>query len=212
MDLQPVQNFLGNNQSTLNWMISAFSLGFALISLFVSWQVSKTSRINSNSWETYRTYFSPELREARRVARQVEKDSRGNGVQNEADYRRFFRLDEPLEGPDVATLKQLRSDEQHIHYLLNFYHQIGIMLKRGLLDEDFTMFLLGGGLGDRWPVIGRVPCLYNDFPYQGVYEMYHRFNKWKKSRLPRLINKRAQSEREHAFAETFKTQDGVPQG
>ena len=204
MDLQPVQNFLGNNSSALNWTISAFSLVFALISLFVSWQVSKTTRINANSWETYRTYFSPELREARRVVRQVEKDSRWKDVKVEADYRLFFRLDEPLGGPDEATLQQLRSDEQHVHYLLNFYHQIGIMLQRGLLDEDFTMFLLGGGMNDRWAVVGRVPSLYKDFPYQGVYEMYRRFEKWKKSRLPRLINKRAQREREHAVNATFK--------
>ena len=60
------------------------------------------------------------------------------------------------------------------------------------------MLLLGGGLADRWDVLGRIPEFYDDRPYSGMYELYETYRKWKKNRLPGLISR---SERASAIEE-----------
>jgi hypothetical protein len=49
------------------------------------------------------------------------------------------------------------------------------------------MFLAGGGISDRWEVLGRIPLFFPDCPYSGMYYLYEAYEDWHMKRCPRPI-------------------------
>ena len=196
--------------SLLSLGISIVGVVLAIIALRMSTRESRTTRVNSNSWETYHMYNSAEIKDARRIAREVGQDPNWGAVRDYSSYRAYFRLDEPLGGPQDATLRDLRTREQDLHYLLGYYHQVGTLLGDGLMDENFTLLLLGGGLRDRWPVLGRIPLFYDDQPYSGIYALHERFLRWDKQVFPGLIHDglKARARAAHSFGITDASAGG----
>jgi hypothetical protein len=187
-------------------LLSAVFAGYAI---FVTVRSSRTGIVNSNSWSTYQMYNSEEIQRGRAVARAVEKDPAWGGVTTYARYKAYFKLDDP-EGPgEDDPTRILHTQEQSIHYLLNYYHQIGMLLQRKLLDRDFTMFLVGEGLADRWEVLGRVPDFYPNYPYNGVFVLYDAFRAWQRRRFPKLILKSGRERATKAAAYAEKAAHGA---
>ena len=218
MDIpQLAQNFLGAAAAQANWAVSLLSLALALISLVISWQVTRTERINNNSWETYRIYTVHDIERSRTVVRAVAKDPAWQNVKSLAAYTAYFHLDARVDDttapPHRQFIEQLHRNEQDLHNLLNVYHQVGLLLNRGLLDTEFTMRLLGAGLEDRWPVVGRVPSFYPDDPYQGMYMFYDRYNRWKAAQDRRKkwpILRPNQSNRQRAIQHALQPTAAAP--
>jgi hypothetical protein len=182
---------------------------FAGYAIFVTVRSSRTGIVNSNSWATYQMYNSDEIKRGRATARAVAKDPAWRGVTNYGQYQAYFKLDDP-EGPSEDNpTRFVHEQEQSLHYLLNYYHQIGMLLQRNLLDRDFTMFLVGEGLADRWDVLGRVPDFYPNYPYNGVFVLYDDFRRWQKHRFPRLILKSGRGRAAKAAAYAEKAAEGA---
>lgn len=178
--------------SLITLALSIFSLLVSSGALFVTWRAAYSDRINTNTWETYETYNSELVRNGRAAARTALKDVGAAGFADFATYRRYFHLDDPPESTDKISLTR-RQQEQHLHDLLAFYHQVGLLLQKGRLDKDFTLLLLGAGLHDRWKLLGRIPAFYaepddpkGDFPYGGVYVLYNAYCSWQGSRFVEL--------------------------
>jgi hypothetical protein len=71
---------------------------------------------------------------------------------------------------------------------LAFYHQVGLLLERKLLPEDFIMQLLGGGLEDRWKFLAPIPQFYpQQHSYTGMYQLHERYLKWKEHIPPESL-------------------------
>jgi hypothetical protein len=163
-------------------VIGAVSLVLSISAIVFTIYSSRRSLINQNSWQTYELYNSDELRRGRAVARALSTRPGWQSVRDYPSYRGFFHMDEP-EGPGPGDpIRAAHQEDQALHYLLNYYHQVGMLLQRGLLDRDFTMELVGEGLRDRWAEISRIPTFYGDTAYQGMFELYEAFKRWERSR------------------------------
>src|SRR5437588_10274682 len=119
--------------------VSLASIGVSTVALYVSTRDADRDRINANSWETYKSYNKGSIRRGRSVARRMLNDPKGKDFRAYVDWRAYFQLD----NPDAQTESQ--RDEQAVLDLATFYHQTGLLLTKQLLDEDFTMLLIGDG-------------------------------------------------------------------
>ena len=183
-----VADFFSNTAVGVGTLIaSAVSVIISIVALTKTLQDARTNRINANSWQTYTMYNSDEIKRARQVTRRVGRDEAWKAVHDLASYNAYFQLDAPTAVGSASEHGTLRDDEQHIHYLLAFYHQVGMLLHRQLLDRDFTMLLLGEGLDNRWNVLGIIPGFYPNSPYSGMFEFYLDYKDWEKARFPKLM-------------------------
>ena len=176
-------------------VLSAIAAAAALI---VSLRIARTGRKNTNTWAMYESYNSKAVRLGRKTARHIMRDH-PTGFTSQSDYYAYFdpsnlpsnyvmspRLDQ-MNAQDRAIMQQRR--EQSMHDLMAYYHQVGLLLKEGELDQDFTLLLLGGGLKDRWDVLEGLPPLWEehgDFPYGGMYALFTAYLHWRDHRFRKL--------------------------
>lgn len=178
MGAYDIIGILQTNGGLIGLVSLVLSVGAVLFSVYSS----RRSLINQNSWQTYELYNSDELRRGRAVARALGLRPGWESVRDYASYQTFFHIGQPEgAGPD-DRVRAAHQDDQALHYLLNYYHQVGMLLQRKLLDRDFTMELVGEGLRDRWDQISRIPTFYGNTAYQGMFELYDAFERWEKSR------------------------------
>jgi hypothetical protein len=167
--------------------LSVLSLIIAGMALYISWRTSRNDRINLNSWETYRAYNTEEVRHGRAIARQVLHDTDGRGYPTYDEYREHFY---PAPGVGIADQEAAarRREAQHLHDLLAFYHQVGLLFQKGELNKDFTLLLVGPGLHERWKFVKQFASYHeNDkspepYPYGGVYILYAAYRRWQRRR------------------------------
>jgi hypothetical protein len=160
----------------------------AIFALVSSWQTAHFDRVNTNTWSTYEFHNSPDVREGRMLARAIMRDTSNQGFRNIEEYKKYFQLD----GTQTKELP-----DQKLHDLAAFYHQTGILLSQNRLDRDFTFSMVGEGLHDRWPVIGKMPEFFsvkdentNQFvAYGGIYYLYNSYLKWRGHRRVSLEHK-----------------------
>jgi hypothetical protein len=97
------------------------------------------------SWNIYQAYDSPDLREGRRALNDI---SRTKPVPNDgAEYGAMY-ITRSYAGPDADAVNSRAADmsSSSIRRILRFYHQIGVLLDKELIDEDFVFPLIGDGL------------------------------------------------------------------
>lgn len=162
------------------------------IALVVSLRTAYTDRISSNSWEVYHAYHGKDVRRGRALALRIKRETTGEGLPTYAAYRAYFELDPDSELSEDAKVERQR-ERQYLHDLATFYHQTGLLLKKGHLDEDFTLLLVGPGLDDRWSIMQPLAGYYETeaqgnkaFPYGGMYLLHQRYLRWKRTRFVRL--------------------------
>src|SRR5258708_3530387 len=162
-------------------LVSLASICVSVVALYVSTRDADRDRINANSWETYKSYNEESIRRGRKITRQLQKNPDWSAIRTYAQWSEFFQLD----SSDEQTESKL--DEQAVLDLTAFYHQTGLLLTKKLLDEDFTMQLVGDGFEDRWPVIQRIPLLFPDNnAYVGVYDLHARYVRWNQTHRARV--------------------------
>ncbi|GCE06802.1 hypothetical protein [Dictyobacter aurantiacus] len=167
------------NVNTITQLFSIIAVFISCAGVALSWRMGIVTRINTNIWEVYKQYNSDDIKQARANVRAIMQDPEWQQVEDLKSYQLYFQL--PIvtcDGPNEVR-QALWRQEQDIHRLLSFYHQIGVFLTRHLLDEDATLFLLGGGLDDRWNVLARVPGFFRNHPYEGMFVLYDCYLKWK---------------------------------
>jgi hypothetical protein len=99
---------------------------------------AKAARIAELSWNIYQAYDSSELRKGRRELNTISRTKPAPKSGKEFDDKYVSRSDQ---GP---VTKHFSS--RSVRTMLRFYHQIGILLDKGLIDADFVFPLIGDGL------------------------------------------------------------------
>lgn len=168
-------------------VIGVASLLLSLFAIAVSYIWSRRTLINQNSWQTYQMYNSKEIRQGRAAARSLGGQPGWQSVRDGASYSAFFRLADPEGSGPNDPVAELHRQDRVLHYLLNYYHQVGMLLQRNLLDRDFTMLLVGEGLRDRWETVSRIPTFYSGTSYQGMFELYDSYLRWERGRGRKLM-------------------------
>ena len=126
-------------------IITLLAVGVAIWALRRASADAKSARIAELSWSVYQSYDSPEMREGRRALNAV---SRKQPVPATGEAFGSMYVTHSYKGPhedDVKShAKEVSSDS--IRRMLRFYHQIGILLNKRLIDADFVFPLIGDGL------------------------------------------------------------------
>jgi hypothetical protein len=202
-----LHQIFGGNDSTALFISLVSAIGavgstfVALIAIRYGVVTSERQRADSNTWSMYEAYNSEAVRLGRVTAREATK-SHLQGFASQADYSAYFDEENLPKGfvlpPEVSPKQMQVMREQSMHDLMAFYHQVGLLLLKHGLDKDFTLMLIGGGLSDRWPVLGMLPGLWatpKDYPYGGMFVLYRKYLHWQRWRLPwlRWRYERAQS-------------------
>ncbi len=170
-------------------VIGAVSLLLSISAILFTIYSSRRTLTNQNSWQTYQMYNSNQIRQGRLVARALKDMPGWQQVYDLGAYVALFRLNDPEGSERNDPVKKLHEEDQALHFLLNYYHQVGMLLQRNQLDRDFTMELIGEGLSDRWEQISRIPTFYGDTAYQGMFELYDAFHRWENGAGRRMRRK-----------------------
>ncbi|HEY7413639.1 MAG TPA: hypothetical protein VH593_00480 [Ktedonobacteraceae bacterium] len=177
--------FLQNYGSLL---ISILSILISGLALYVTYRASYSDRLNANGWATYEAYNSERVRAGRAAARNALR-AKKDGFANKKEYDHHFlhSASTPEEDQD------LKQQEQYLHDLMAFYHQVGLLLKKQQVDKDFILLMLGAGLHDRWALLSKVPTFFEDhtkpegdFPYGGMYLLHEAYLVWQERRFAKL--------------------------
>src|SRR6185437_4983440 len=145
-------------------ILSLIGIVLSITAIFLAINAARKDRARSNSWETYHSFQSEEVKNGRDAARKVLRTTGGKGFESKADFDAYF------------SQTGNAADRQKFHDLAAFYHQIGVLLKERKLDKEFTLLFIGPGLRDRWNVFQAVGTFYpNDFAYGGIYILYQSY-------------------------------------
>jgi len=164
-------------------LINLISLLVSLGALLIAVTISRREQVNDNSWETYKSYNSPEVRKGRALTFSIVQQHQE--FANRKDYEAYFEQDAHKE------------QRQYYHDLAAFYHQTGLLLAQKFLDANFTLSLVGPGLEDRWNLFRSISTFYGKDakPYEGMYFLYGAYLRWKQSR-PAKLGRRLKKARE----------------
>ncbi len=169
-------------------IVSIISALIALAALYATYRVSYNDRLNENNWATYEAYNTERVRNGRAAARQVLRANPEGFATVNQYYQYFFS---PAYTPTERD--ELKQQEQYLHDLMAFYHQVGLLLMKRQVDRDFILLMLGAGVHDRWILLGQVPIFYEDtskpdgdFPYGGMYLLHEAYLKWQGKRFAKL--------------------------
>jgi len=125
--------------------VTLVSVAIAIVALRRASADAKSARSAELSWNVYQAYDSHELRDGRRALNTV---SRKEPVPTTGKEFGDMYVTNSYRGPDEEDVK-LHAKEVpagSIRRMLRFYHQIGILLDKGLIDADFIFQLIGDGL------------------------------------------------------------------
>lgn len=117
----------------------------ALLQLRASQRDAQAARAAELSWQIYLQYESQEIRDARRA---IEIVSHHEPVpRTSEEFGRRYTVGMSGELPATgAGAPDLTNYGTQIRRMLRFYHQVGILIEKGLIDPDFVFELLGAGL------------------------------------------------------------------
>jgi hypothetical protein len=197
-----MSGMLSVNDINLGNVVAFISIILSFAAVWYSLRDSYHDRVNLNSWETYRAYNEPNVREGRELALTILRTTNYRGLATYEDYANYFNL---AAGPDEDSeaLRNVRKQRQYLHDLAAFYHETGLLLSRNQLDRDFTLLLIGPGLEDRWNVLRNFGDFYRGtgnkddrLTYGGLYLLYDAYISWKKRRYGRL-KKQMTATRDH---------------
>jgi hypothetical protein len=125
--------------------VTFLSVAIAIVALRRTSADAKAARTAELSWSVYQAYDSRELREGRRALNTV---SRKEPVPTTGKEFGDMYVTHSYKGSDERAVKRHAKEVStgSIRRMLRFYHQIGILLDKGLIDADFVFQLIGDGL------------------------------------------------------------------
>lgn len=118
--------------------LTLLSVAVAVVALRRASADAKAARTAELSWNVYQAYDSRELREGRRALNTVSRKKPVPHSGKEFGDMYVTHTDKRSHDEEVST--------GSIRRILRFYHQIGILLDKGLIDADFIFPLIGDGL------------------------------------------------------------------
>lgn len=130
---EAVMDLFNTVATVLTAITAVVGVTIALMQLRASRRDAQESRLADLSWQIYLAYEMPEIREARRAMARVARTQPVPQTGNEYGAR--------------YVLNKEAADTNHpVRRMLRFYHQIGILLEKHMIDPDFVFPLVGSGL------------------------------------------------------------------
>lgn len=125
--------------------VTLLSVAVAIVAFKRASSDAKAARTAELSWNVYLAYDSQELREGRRALNTV---SRKQPVPTTGKEFGDMYVTHSYKGADEEDVKRHAKEVStgSIRRMLRFYHQIGILLDKRLIDADFVFPLIGDGL------------------------------------------------------------------
>jgi hypothetical protein len=180
--------------SIITALTAVFGVTIALIQLQAGRKDAKASRMAELSWQIYQEYNHEYIIEARTVLENIGRNQPipQSGEEFGAMYVTLTHQykEKPREERKYSNV--------HVRRILRFYHQVGILLKKGLIDPDFVFPLIGYGLETSRHTIN-VACEWYQNYYGGdtgrefvpkkrdIYnyapELCEMYNEWKKATI-----------------------------
>lgn len=125
-------------------IVTIVGVTIALMQLRAGRHDAHAARVAELSWQIYQTYESPEIRTARMALEDV---SHVPPVpQSGEQYGQLYVLKTQSDENQGNWHSDKESISISIRRILRFYHQIGILMDKGLIDPDFVFPLIGAGL------------------------------------------------------------------
>jgi hypothetical protein len=125
-------------------LTAVIGVWIALIQLKTGHREAQASRMAEMSWQIYQAYVDPRIRNARGAAEVVSTTT--PIPQTGTEYgQRYGEKERKLDDSDDIDTNMRR--------LLRFYNQVGILVDKGLVDDDFVFALIGPGLKTGWPAV-----------------------------------------------------------
>ena len=150
---------------------------------------AKKKRMVEMYWDISKTYTSEEMQESRRALAQITKElpllneyiegkSKKNGLKEKVidEYiSRFHNADD--------TSKQRQMDIK-ARARMRFLNQVGVLVRKKIIDKDLVLTLIGPGFEIDYPVLEVLIESYRKahaFPrlYSGVDFLYEEYLRWK---------------------------------
>lgn len=129
--------------SVFTLLVAVVGIAIAVAQLRSGRRDAHAARMADLAWQIYQTYEDDSLRRARKAIEVVSNrvpipltgEEYGKMYVTESTAQQQLLITDINESPTVAVRRMLR-----------FYHQIGILLNKGLVDDDFIFALIGPGL------------------------------------------------------------------
>lgn len=124
--------------------IAVVGVIIAISQLRTSQRDAHAARVAELSWQIYQTYDSSPIRSGRRAIEVIshKQPIPQNGLEygdmyvNKAEQSGFQAYEQGGEDTIGGSVRRI----------MRFYHQVGILLEKGLIDPDFVFPLIGAGL------------------------------------------------------------------
>jgi hypothetical protein len=139
-----ILSILGLTLGFITTIVAIVGVTIALLQLKGGRQDAQAARMAELSWQIYQAYETEEIRASRRAIEIVARSQPipQTGEEYGAMYRTFT-----YQGEDADKVKERAKNlTGSIRRMLRFYHQVGILLEKGLIDPDFVFPLIGHGL------------------------------------------------------------------
>lgn len=133
--------------SDIGTLVVAFvGIWIAIAQLRSANRDAHATRMAEMSWQVYQAYVEPRLRDARGAAEYIALTAPvpSSGVEygeRHADKKTIVKE------PEKESLDTL------MRRLLRFYNQVGILIKKRLVDDDLVFAMIGPGLKSGWPAV-----------------------------------------------------------
>jgi hypothetical protein len=116
----------------------------ALLQLRGGRRDAQAARMAELSWQIYQAYESTDLRKGRRALNIV---SRSKPIpQTGAEFGAMYVTDAYQGEGKEKVQERAKNLSAAIRRMLRFYHQVGILLDKKMIDPDFVFPLIGHGL------------------------------------------------------------------
>jgi len=144
---------------TLALVLTAGGLVLAGLQIRRESRSANANRQADLSWNMYLSYTDPALRAARGKVEELAHS--GQCPSDAAEYKTKIADDEPWKHFCDDTI------DMHVRRLLRFYNQVGVLTRKGLIDQDFVFGLVGPGLDTCWPALSSAIGYYQSY-YGGL--------------------------------------------
>jgi len=123
-------------------IIAIVGVWIAIAQLRAERREAHASRMAEMAWQVYQAYVEPRIRTARGAAEIVSHT--GPIPTTGVEYGQRY-------GDKEWKLEDEETIDNNMRRLLRFYNQVGILIDKKLVDEDFVFALVGPGLKTAWP-------------------------------------------------------------
>lgn len=151
--------------TSITTVVAVAGFVIAIIQLRGGRSDAKASRMADLSWRIYQEYEAEAMQTARWV---LEVIANNDPVPQDGQQYYDIFINDQKKKHEVEQRCKIGSLHREVTRVLRFYHQIGILLNKNLIDPDFIFPLIGYGLQTSKSAITACTGFYQAFSYRAL--------------------------------------------